>query len=200
MNKEELKEKYGKKRVPHEWRKTDWFTKLIVTFFGSGMSPKAPGTMGSLAAAIVAYPMAIFADSLLGEYEAVAIGGNEFAIFISLTFLAAAIFVFFVSLPFVDKAMKDTGTEDPGWIVIDEVCGIFTVLAFVPSVVIVDCPWVLLLAFGFFRFFDIFKPFGIHKFEKFPGAWGVMADDLLGGIYAGILIGLGLTAYLSLFN
>ena len=200
MNKEELKEKYGKKRVPHEWRKTDWFTKLVVTFFGSGMSPKAPGTMGSLAAAIVAYPMAVFADSLLGEYEAVAIGGNEFAIFISLTFLAAAIFVFFVSLPFIDKAMKDTGTKDPGWIVIDEVCGIFTVLAFVPSVVIVDCPWVLLLAFGFFRFFDIFKPFGIHKFEKFPGAWGVMADDLLGGIYAGILIGLGLTAYLSLFN
>ena len=200
MNKEELKEKYGKKRVPHEWHKTDWFTKLIVTFFGSGMSPKAPGTMGSLAATIIAYPMAIFADTLLGEYEAVAIGGKEFAIFISLTFLAAAIFVFFVSLPFVDKAMKDTGTEDPGWIVIDEVCGIFTVLAFVPSVVIVDCPWILLLAFGFFRFFDIFKPFGIHKFEKFPGAWGVMADDLLGGIYAGILIGLGLTAYLSLFN
>ena len=200
MNKEELKEKYGKKRVPHEWRKTDWFTKLIVTFFGSGMSPKAPGTMGSLAATIIAYPMAVFADSLLGEYEAVAIGGKEFAIFVSLTFLAAAIFVFFVSLPFVDKAMKDTGTEDPGWIVIDEVCGIFTVLAFVPSVVIVDCPWILLLAFGFFRFFDIFKPFGIHKFEKFPGAWGVMADDLLGGIYAGILIGLGLTAYLSLFN
>lgn len=200
MNKEELKEKYGKKRVPHEWRKTDWFTKLVVTFFGSGMSPKAPGTMGSLAAAIIAYPMAVFADSLLGEYEAVAIGGNEFAIFISLTFLAAAIFVFFVSLPFVDKAMKDTGTKDPSWIVIDEVCGIFTVLAFVPSVVIVDCPWLLLLAFGFFRFFDIFKPFGIHKFENFPGAWGVMADDLLGGIYAGILIGLGLTAYLSLFN
>ena len=200
MNKEELKEKYGKKRVPHEWRKTDWFTKLVVTFFGSGMSPKAPGTMGSLAATIIAYPMAVFADSLLGEYEAIAIGGKEFAIFISLTFLAAAIFVFFVSLPFVDKAMKDTGTEDPGWIVIDEVCGIFTALAFVPSVVIVDCPWILLLAFGFFRFFDIFKPFGIHRFEKFPGAWGVMADDLLGGIYAGILIGLGLTAYLSLFN
>ena len=200
MNKEELKEKYGRKRVPHEWRKTDWFTKLVVTFFGSGMSPKAPGTMGSLAATIIAYPMAVFADSLLGEYEAVAIGGKEFAIFISLPFLAAAIFVFFVSLPFVDKAMKDTGTKDPGWIVIDEVCGIFTVLAFVPSVVIVDCPWLLLLAFGFFRFFDIFKPFGIHKFEKFPGAWGVMADDLLGGIYAGILIGLGLTAYLSLFN
>lgn len=197
MNKEELKEKYGKKRVPHEWRKTDWFTTLIVTFFGSGMSPKAPGTMGSLAATILAYPMAVLADSLLGQYEAFPIGGNAFAIFISLPFLAAALFFFFAPIPFVNKAMKDTDTEDPGWIVIDEVCGIFTALAFVPSVVIVDCPWVLLFVFGLFRFFDIFKPFGIHRFEKFPGAWGVMADDLLGGLYSGILMGLGLTAYLA---
>lgn len=197
MNKEELKEKYGKKRVPHEWRKTDWFTTLVVTFFGSGMSPKAPGTMGSLAATIVAYPLAVFANDLLGQYEAFPIGNNYFAIFVSIPFLLAALFFFFAPIPFVNKAMKDTDTEDPGWIVIDEVCGIFTALAFVPSVVIVDCPWVLLFVFGLFRFFDIFKPFGIHRFEKFPGAWGVMADDLLGGLYSGILMGLGLTAYLA---
>ena len=199
MNRDELKEKYGKLRVPHEWRGTDWFTTLVVTFFGSGMSPKAPGTMGSLAATIVAYPIAVFANDLLGQYEAFPIGNSEFAIFISLPFLLAALFFFFVPIPFVSKAMEDTGSKDPGWIVIDEVCGIFTVLAFVPSVVIIDCPWVLLFAFGLFRFFDIFKPFGIHRIEKIPGAWGVMADDLLGGLYAGILMGLGLTAYLSIF-
>ncbi len=194
-----LHEKYGKIRIPHEWRGTDKFTALITTFFGTGMSPKAPGTMGSLATTIIAYPMALFANSLLGEYEAVAIGSNDFAIFISIPFLVAAIFVFFAALPFVDKAMKDTGSEDPGWIVIDEVCGVFTALAFVPSVVIVDCPWVLLFVFGLFRFFDIFKPFGIHQIEKLRGAWGVMADDFLGGLYTGILMGLGLTAYLSIF-
>ena len=194
-----LHEKYGKIRIPHEWRGTDKFTALITTFFGTGMSPKAPGTMGSLATTIIAYPMALFANSLLGEYEAVAIGSNDFAIFISIPFLVAAIFVFFAALPFVDKAMKDTGSEDPGWIVIDEVCGVFTALAFVPSVVIIDCPWVLLFVFGLFRFFDILKPFGIHRIEKLPGAWGVMADDFVGGLYAGILMGLGLTAYLSIF-
>lgn len=193
MNKEELKEKYGKKRVPHEWRKTDWFTALIVTFFGSGMSPKAPGTMGSLAAAIVAYPMAIFFQSHLGQDEVLYIGGTNFGIFISLTFLAAALFVFFAAIPFVKKAMKDTGTEDPGWIVIDEVCGIFMALAFVPCDVIIHSPWILALAFGLFRFFDILKPLGIHKMEKLPGAWGVMADDLLGGIYAGIILSITLT-------
>jgi len=157
------------------------------------MSPKAPGTMGSLAAAIVAYPMAFFFQSHLGEDEVLYIGGDNFGIFISLTFLAAALFVFFAAIPFVKKAMKDTGTEDPGWIVIDEVCGIFMSLAFVPSIVIIHSPWILALAFGLFRFFDILKPLGIHKMEKLPGAWGVMADDLLGGIYAGILLCLALT-------
>ena len=191
MNKEELKEKYGKKRVPHEWRKTDWFTTLIVTFFGSGMSPKAPGTMGSLAAAIVAYPMALLTCSLFEFKSDVFIGGEIFGLFINLFFLAAALVVFFAAIPFVNKAMKDTGTEDPGWIVIDEVCGIFMALAFLPSNLIVEYPFFLAIAFGLFRFFDILKPLGIHKFEKFPGAWGVMADDLLGGLYAAILLWLG---------
>ena len=185
MNREELKEKYGKQRIPHEWRKTDMFTALVVTFFGSGMSPKAPGTMGSLAAAVVAYPMAIFAATEpFGQVEYVF--GDKFGFCINLFFIAAALIVFFGAIPFVKKAMKDTGTEDPGWIVIDEVCGIFMSLAFIPSEII--HPMILVIAFGLFRFFDILKPLGIHRFEKFPGAWGVMADDLLGGFYAGILL------------
>lgn len=177
MNREELKEKYGKKRVPHEWRGTDFLSTLVTTFFGSGMSPKAPGTMGSLAAAVVAYPMALFAI----KFDSIFYGLNPL-------FLVAAIIVFFAAIPFVNKAMKDTGTEDPGWIVIDEVCGIFMTFALVNPYVIVDNPILLLVGFGLFRFFDILKPLGIHRFEKFPGAWGVMADDLLGGIYAGILM------------
>ncbi len=177
MNREELKEKYGKKRVPREWRGTDLLSTLITTFFGSGMSPKAPGTMGSLAATVVAYPMAILAVKLFGDIR------------FNPLFLIAAIIVFFGAIPFVNKAMKDTGTEDPGWIVIDEVCGIFMTFAFISPSFITTIPYVILpLGFGLFRFFDILKPLGIHRFEKFPGAWGVMADDLLGGIYAGVLM------------
>jgi len=184
MNREELKEKYGKQRIPHEWRKTDMFTALAVTFFGSGMSPKAPGTMGSLAAAVVAYPMALLAATLLGNNADLLIN----RVCINLFFLAAAVIVFLAPIPLVNKAMKDCGTEDPGWIVIDEVCGIFMSLAFVPAATILAHPWILAVAFGLFRFFDILKPLGIHRFEKFPGAWGVMADDLLGGLYAGLLM------------
>ena len=185
MNKEELKEKYGKKRVPHEWRGTDKFTALVTTFFGSGMSPKVPGTMGSLAAVIVAYPMALWASSLFGDSIELSLG--RFCC-VNLYFLMTALIVFFGAIPFVNKAMKDTATEDPGWIVIDEVCGIFMALAFFPTDIIVAHPWFLVIAFGLFRFFDILKPLGIHRFEKFPRAWGVMADDLLGGFYAGILL------------
>ncbi len=191
MNKEELKEKYGKKRVPHEWRKTDWLTTLVVTFFGSGMSPKAPGTMGSLAAAIVAYPMTVLACKLFEFESYIFVGSKIFGLFINFFFLAAALIVFFAAIPFVNKAMKDTGTEDPGWIVIDEVCGVFMALAFIPCSLIDEYPVYLAIAFGLFRFFDILKPLGIHKIEKLPGAWGVMADDLLGGLYAAILLWLG---------
>lgn len=191
MNKEELKEKYGKKRVPHQWRGTDFISAQVCTFFGSGMSPKAPGTMGSLAAAIVAYPMALlFAkvvspEILLGKLGLV---NENCAAGINCAFFIAALIVFFAAIPFVKKAMKDTQTEDPGWIVIDEVCGIFMTFAFVSSASLLANPWLLAIGFGLFRFFDILKPLGIHKFEAFPGAWGVMADDLLGGVYAGILM------------
>jgi phosphatidylglycerophosphatase A len=144
--------------------------------------------MGSLVAAIVAYPIALLACSLFEFKSDVFIGSEIFGLFINLFFLAAALVVFFAAIPFVNKAMKDTGTEDPGWIVIDEVCGVFMALAFLPCNLIVEYPFFLAIAFGLFRFFDILKPLGIHKFEKFPGAWGVMADDLLGGIYAGLLM------------
>ncbi|MCF0224671.1 MAG: phosphatidylglycerophosphatase A [Fibrobacter sp.] len=177
MNKEELKEKYGKKKVPHQWRGTDFISQMVCTFFGAGMLPKMPGTWGSLAAAVVAYPIALFS----AKYEFTVAGFN-------VNFLIASLFIFFAPIPFIKKAMKDTQTEDPGWIVVDEVCGQWMSFSFVAPATLIAHPWLLLVGFVFFRFFDILKPLGIHKFEAFPGAWGVQSDDLLGGIYAGILV------------
>lgn len=181
MNRNELKAKYGKKRIPGEWRQTGFLTQMVCTFFGAGTLPKMPGTFGSLAATLVAYPMLIC---------------NHLVFHIPVFFGIAALAVFFFSIPFVNKAMRDSKTEDPGWIVIDEVCGIWAALAFVPTEVLFHHPWLLLIAFALFRFFDILKPLGIHKAEKMPGAAGVMADDLLGGIYAGLL----LFAAVKIFN
>ncbi|MCI5601304.1 MAG: phosphatidylglycerophosphatase A [Hallerella porci] len=148
--------------------KTDKFTLLVVTFFGSGLAKKAPGTFGSLLAAILSWPLLQVSFS------------GCFALLAAITF--------FVAIPFVNKAMKDTQTEDPGWIVIDEAAGIFTAFAFLPPEALTANPWMIALGFGFFRFFDILKPLGIHQLEKLPRAWGVMADDILGGIYSGICL------------
>ena len=159
--------------------------------------------MGSLAAAIVAYPLAMLSyaypivinDNAFNTKDANALESFA-AIFLAVpkNFMIAALLVFFAAIPFVKKAMKDTGTEDPGWIVIDEVCGIFMTFAFIRPEWILNAPWILIIGFALFRFFDILKPLGIHKTEKLPGAWGVMADDLLGGIYAGLVLVIGLVA------
>lgn len=150
------------------WKKTDKFTFLITTFLGSGTLPKMPGTYGSLAAALLAYPLAKI--SFMG------------------CFALLAICVFFLGIPFVKKAMKDTNSEDPGWIVIDEVSGQWMAFAFISPEIILQYPWLILIGFALFRFFDILKPLGIKKLEALPGALGVMADDLLGGIYAGLIL------------
>ncbi|PBC67286.1 MULTISPECIES: phosphatidylglycerophosphatase A family protein [Fibrobacter] len=149
-------------------RKTDKFTLLVVTFFGSGFAKKAPGTFGSLLATLLSWPL----------------------LFVSFPgcFALLAVLTFFVAIPFVNKAMADSQTEDPGWIVIDEAAGIFTAFAFVSPETLTGDPWMLALGFALFRFFDILKPLGIHRLEKLPRAWGVMADDILGGIYSGICL------------
>lgn len=188
MNREELRAKYDQPRERFAWRKTDRLSALICTFFGSGMLPRMPGTYGSLAAAIVAYPLALFSANFWPlRYELWKNGRLE-----SLDaygfFLFAAVAVFFIAIPFVKKAMRDAKIEDPGWIVIDEVCGVWMSLAFVSSETILDHPWLLAVAFLVFRFFDILKPLGIHRLERLPGAWGVMADDLLGGVYSGLVL------------
>jgi len=68
--------------------------------------------------------------------------------------------------------------EDPGEVVVDEVAGMMLTLLWLPS------GWVpFLIGFLAFRFFDIVKPFPARLAERLPGGWGVMADDLVAGLY-----------------
>lgn len=153
-----------------EHQKLSKLSLIYCTFFGSGLLPKMPGTYGSLAAMLVAYLISLF--SII----------NYFFIF--------SVILFFISIPIVQKAMKQSKTSDPGWIVIDEVAGQWLSFAFTPIAILLDHPWLFLVGFILFRFFDIIKPLGIQSLEKLPGAWGVMSDDMLGGFYAGILLAL----------
>ena len=73
--------------------------------------------------------------------------------------------------------------KDSSKVVIDEVAGMAITLLYVPQHI--ACTLAGLVAF---RFFDIVKPLGIKKLEKWPKGWGVMADDVLAGLYASIVI------------
>jgi phosphatidylglycerophosphatase A len=141
---------------------------LLATWFGSGRLPKAPGTWGTLAA----LPVAILIAELAGRHALilatllVAAGG----LWASHRYLAAG-----------DRAAS--GDHDPGEVVIDEAAGLWLTLWVLPFA----WPYYL-YAFLAFRLFDIAKPWPIRLLERrLPGAWGVMADDLLAGLYAWVL-------------
>jgi phosphatidylglycerophosphatase A len=73
--------------------------------------------------------------------------------------------------------------KDSNRVVIDELLGMCISLFLIP----VELKYIA-LAFVLFRFFDIVKPLYIRKAEALPGGWGVMADDVLAGVYSNILL------------
>jgi len=88
-----------------------------------------------------------------------------------------------VSIYVAGEAEKLYGNTDDQRIVIDEIAGYQ--VAMLPVAV---TGLHLLTAFVLFRIFDIWKPFPLKHFQKLPGGWGVVADDLGAGVYAGILM------------
>ena len=133
---------------------------VLGTWFGAGKSPVAPGTFGSLAALPFGWAILHF-------------GG-------ACGLAAAAFAVFFIGVWSADVVMRETNTEDPGMIVIDEVVGQWIALLCVPA------DWIgYLLAFALFRVFDISKPWpACWAASKLRSATGVMLDDVFAGLYA----------------
>lgn len=88
------------------------------------------------------------------------------------------------------RVEKILAKKDPGKVVIDEVAGqmVTLVLAWTPFIVDSGVPLLtpLIVAFALFRIFDIVKPFPARKLESLPGGLGIMADDLIAGVYAGV--------------
>ena len=78
-------------------------------------------------------------------------------------------------------AARFLNKEDPGCVIIDEVVGMWLSLLFLPRSFILG-------GFLLFRVLDILKPFPIDRFERLPGGWGIMADDVVGGLMANFLL------------
>ncbi len=141
----------------------DGFKKLVGAGFGSGYSPVAPGTAGSLAVLAPAY-FSTLIDPIFGPLF----------LFIGFSLLSL----------WVTNACVAAWGEDPGRMVIDEFAGQSIVFIAFPATYSIDDWWLILAAFLFFRFFDILKPIGINKIQKLKNGWGILADDLLAGFYA----------------
>ena len=127
--------------------------------FGSGLSPVAPGTVGTL----VAIPLYLLLAPL---------GFINYCIVLFILTLC--------SIYIAGKSAQLLGIHDHGGIVIDEICGYLLTMALVPN----EWQWVI-LGFIFFRIFDIFKPWPIFYLDRhLSGGTGIVVDDLMAGIYA----------------
>ncbi|HTX41384.1 MAG TPA: phosphatidylglycerophosphatase A [Acidobacteriaceae bacterium] len=144
--------------------KTIWAW-AVGTFFGAGLIRPGPGTWGSLAAAAIWY-FGLRGAHLTGW---AAVGAT----------LAGALAVTLIGIPAATRVERESGREDPGFVVIDEVAGQWLALAAAP----LDLRHGI-AAFVLFRVFDIVKPWPARQLEQLPGGAGIVLDDLAAGAYA----------------
>ena len=143
---------------------------VIATGFGTGLSPVAPGTVGSLAAAVLYYLSPLDAGSL--TYL------DDPALLVFCTVVGVS---FFVGI-WAANAVSSPDSPDPHHVVWDEFVGMWVTCLFLPK----DLAW-LAVAFVVFRLLDVIKPFPIRRLERLHGGLGIMADDLLAGVYGAVL-------------
>lgn len=143
--------------------------RLIATWFYCGYFPKGPGTVGSLGALLVAWPIAWATGWSQGIFLALGFGAMMPAIWAA------------------GRMASDTGAKDPQTVVVDEVVGQWIALAGAPEL---DRWQYWLGAFVLFRAFDIFKPPPVRALERVPGGAGIVLDDVMAGVYAALVLAL----------
>ena len=147
--------------------------RLFITFGGAGLSPKAPGTVGSLAALIV--------------------GLLILQVFPMETLFILTLAITVIGIFEINKYELKTGSHDDKSIVIDEVSGMWiTLMIALSTAQTLSYPYAYEIAvvssFATFRLFDIWKPSTIGKIDRdVKGGLGVMGDDILAGVAAGLL-------------
>jgi phosphatidylglycerophosphatase A len=149
----------------------------VVTVGGSGMSPVAPGTAGSLATTL------LLALVYWGLWRA---GLGESQLYWN-GVLVTGIFVFGALCVALGRWTIDHfGRKDPGGCVLDEAAGICLTALFVPIYPGWRAVWTLAAVFAAFRVFDIVKPPPANQLERLPQGWGILMDDLAAAVYANV--------------
>ncbi|WP_231217975.1 phosphatidylglycerophosphatase A [Helicobacter pylori] len=133
----------------------------FLTLFFSGYSKKAPGTIGSLVALLLGLPILMFSAN---------------------TLFLAAVLIGLIAIAQIDKEEEESKIHDSSYIVIDELVGMWLAMA-ISGLSLAG----VILSFIFFRIYDITKPSFIGKIDKeVKGGLGVVADDALAGVLAGL--------------
>ncbi len=138
---------------------------LIGTWFGCGFVPVAPGTAGSLAGLIIAIGLNYFGY------------GRGTLLLLTAILLAPGIWA-------AGVVATQTNRKDPQIVVVDEVIGQWITLVGVS--VFNWKTW--LAAFALFRLLDMWKPAPARQLERLPGGWGIVADDVMAGLYGALAI------------
>lgn len=175
---------------------------LAVATCGVGLLPLAPGTWGSavgvgifllfdrICRILIPYPLP--SEKNLAYLD---MGFEMMRVVLWRTsgLLIVVIVVTVIGTWAATRAEKVLGKKDPGAVVVDEVAGQLIAFLFVP---LHAGWWAIGAAFILFRLFDIWKPYPIRRLESLGGGLGIMADDVLAGIYAAVLMALLISIYL----
>ena len=143
--------------------------RVIASGLGSGLMPFAPGTFGTIAG--TAAWLAIDVITPFSTFQAAVL----------------ALVIAALGMASTQRALQVSSESDPQWVVIDEWAGVAFALISVPALRESSGYTTLTIAVGaflLFRLFDITKPGPVAWGERLPGAWGVMADDVIAGIFA----------------
>ncbi|KAA6462156.1 phosphatidylglycerophosphatase A [Acidobacteria bacterium AB60] len=137
----------------------------VATFFGAGLGKPGPGTWGSAAAVLL--------------WAAVAAGLHPAPALLLIILCCGIALSLLLGVPAATIVARESGREDPGFVVIDEVAGQWITLLLCPF------SWKnALIGFVLFRLFDITKPFPVRRIERLPAGWGIVFDDVGAGLYA----------------
>jgi phosphatidylglycerophosphatase A len=137
------------------------FALAVATAFGAGYAPIAPGTFGSAVGLLL---WLVLPSSTLVQGIAI-------------------LALFAIGSWSGSVAERHFGRTDPGQVVVDEVAGMLVTLFLIPV------GWAGAIgAFLLFRIADIVKPFPANRLERLPGGIGIMADDIMAGVYANLAL------------
>ncbi len=145
----------------------DLLARALATTLFTGLCPFAPGTVGA----------------------AVAVGVIWFMSPVPLAWLLGATIALFPVAVWASGEAEHVYGHDARKINLDEVTGMLCTAALLPP-----GTWPLWVGFGLFRLFDVLKPFPANRAQSLPGGWGVVADDVVAGVYAGLTVRLGVWA------